>query len=154
MMQQRNQRASHSVGNWAAALATVSLALAVMGCQPAAPGGGGVPAPAPQAEQPDAPKGEAIADPVLREAREQADAILDGLLAGKFEQDQDLWPVARKLKGYQSWSIKSQKIVREGAADFQGVLRSPAGRARFDMTFVKQMSGKWAIGAFSGPNSE
>ena len=102
MMQQRNQRASHSVGKWAAALATVSLALAVTGCQPAAPGGGGVPAPAPQAEQPDAPKGEAIADPVLREAREQADAILDGLLAGNYEADRSL---AVATLGHRRWPI-------------------------------------------------
>jgi hypothetical protein len=91
---------------------------------------------------------------VLREGREQADAILDGLLAGKLDQDQDLSPVARKVKGYQSWSITSQNIVREGAADFQGVLSSPAGRARFDMLLVKQMSGNWAVGTFSGPNPE
>jgi hypothetical protein len=34
------------------------------------------------------------------------------------------------------------------------MLLSPAGRARFEMTLVKQMSGKWAIGTFSGPNPE
>jgi hypothetical protein len=110
--------------------------------------------PGPQAQEPDAPKGEAIADPVLREGREQADAILNGLLAGRFDQDQDLSPVARKLNGYQFWSIKSQKIVREGAAQFQGVLSSPTGRARFDMLLVKQVSGRWAVGSFSGPNPD
>jgi hypothetical protein len=62
--------------------------------------------------------------------------------------------VARKVKGYQSCSIKSQKIVRKGAADFSGVLIGPPGRARFDMTLVKQDSGKWLIGAFSGPKPE
>jgi hypothetical protein len=47
----------------------------------------------------DAPKGKDIADPVLRESREQADVILDGLLTGKFDEDANLSPVARKLKG-------------------------------------------------------
>jgi hypothetical protein len=87
-------------------------------------------------------------------AREQADATLGGLLAGKFDNDADLSPVARKLKGYQSASVKSQKIVRDGAAEFGGVLTGPASRARFDMTLVKQASGKWAVGTFSGPNLE
>ncbi len=93
-----------------------------------------------------------MADPVLREAREQADEILGSLLAGKFDNDPDLWPVARKVKGYRSCTIKSQKIVREGAADFRGVLDSPTGRARFEMTLVKQVGGKWAVGTFSGPD--
>ena len=39
-------------------------------------------------------------------------------------------PVARKVKGYQAYSIKSQKVVREGAADFRGVLTGPAVTAR------------------------
>ena len=107
-----------------------------------------------EADGPDAPKGEAIADPVLRQARVQADSLLDGLLAGKFDQDQDLWPVARKLKGFTSWAIKSQKIVREGTAEFQGVLTRPEGAAQFKVTLVKQASGEWAVGAFSGPNLE
>src|SRR5262245_31293680 len=94
--------------------------LACASCQPAAPKGGG--APAPTAEEPDAPKGDAIADPVLREAREQLDALLTDLLAGKLDQDEFLGRVAKKLKGYQSWSIKSQRLVREGAAGFRGIL--------------------------------
>jgi len=109
---------------WATLLVTVACA----GCQPAAPKGGG--APAPKAEEPDAPKGEAIADPVLREARDQVDAVLKDLLAGKLDQDENFAPVARKLKGYQSWSIKSQQLARDGAADFRGVLTAPGARAR------------------------
>jgi hypothetical protein len=134
------------------ACAVLLFALACTGCQPAAPKGGG--APAPKAEEPDAPKGEAIADPVLREAREQVEAVLADLLAGKLDQDESLVPVARKLKGYQSWSIKSQKLVRDGAVDFRGILTAPGGRASFDVHLVKQVSGKWAIGTFSGPNPE
>jgi hypothetical protein len=95
-----------------------------------------------------------VGDSALREARDQADAVLGGLLAGKFDDDPDLWPVARKLKGYQSCAIKSQQLVREGAADFRGVLTGPAVRARFDMSLMKQANGKWAIGTFSGPNPE
>jgi hypothetical protein len=137
---------------WHAALAGLLFTL-VCGCGPAARGPAGA-APAAKPLEPDAPEGEAIADPVLREAREQADAILDGLLAGKFDQDQELWPVARKLKGFQSASIKSEEIVRAGAADFRGILIGPAGRARFDMHLVKQKNGKWAVGTFGGPNPE
>lgn len=132
--------------------AALLCVLACSGCQPAAPKGGG--APKPKAEEPDAPKGEAIVDPKLREAREQVDAILDGLLAGKFDQDENLAPIAKKLKGYQSWSIKSQQMVRDTEADFRGILIAPPGRARFDVHFVKQASGKWAIGTFGGPTPE
>jgi hypothetical protein len=132
----------------------MSLALTVAGCRPAAPGGGGAPAPAPQAEEPDSPKGEAIADPALREARDQADAVLAGLLAGKFDQDPDLWPAARKLKGYQSAAVKSQKLTGENAAEFEGALSGSAGRARFGLLLVKQQSGKWAVATFSGPYPE
>jgi hypothetical protein len=63
-------------------------------------------------------------------------------------------PLARKLKGYQNCSIKSQGIERENHAVFRGVLNGSAGRARFETTLVKQASGKWAIGMFSGPNPE
>jgi hypothetical protein len=101
----------------------------------------------------EAPKGKAIADPVLRESREQANAILDGLLAGKFDQDPDLSPVARKLKGFGSSLITSQKLVRNDAAEFGATFTSPAGRAGFDMMLVKQVSGKWAVAKFSGPNT-
>ena len=121
---------------------------------PVAGGGGVAPAlPAPAAAV-DAPKGKDIVDPVLRESREKADAILDGLLAGKFDQDADLSPVARKRKGYQSWSITSQKMARPDAATFGGELAGPAGRAAFDMLLVKQQTGHWAVATFSGPNAK
>ena len=120
------------------------------GCRPTAVG----PAPAPHAEEPDAPKGDAIADPVLREARTEADTLLGGLIAAKFDHDPDLAPVARKVIGYQSFSVKSQTMSRVGTAEFWGVLGGPAGRARFDLTLVRQTDGRWAVGAFSGPNPE
>jgi hypothetical protein len=153
-MQQRTWRMDRSFASRTTGLVAASLVLAVTGCRPAAPGGGGAPAPAPNAAEPDAPKGAAVIDPILREARAQADAILSGLLSGKFDNDPDLSPVARKVKGYQSYSIKSQKVVREGAADFRGVLTGLASQGRFDMGLVKQASGKWAVGTFSGPNLE
>lgn len=131
---------------------TLLASFACLGCQPAAPKAGGVPAQ--QAEEPDAPKGEAIGDPLLREARDQVDAVLTDLLSGKLDQDEQFAPVARKLKGYQSWSIKSQQVVRDGEVDFRGVLKAPSARATFDIQFMKQANGKWAIGTFSGPNSE
>jgi hypothetical protein len=152
-MIQHGQIGSSSAARFAG-LVVVFVALAGTGCRPAAPGGGGGPAAAPKAEEPDAPKGEAVPDPTLREARDQADAILGGLLAGKLDNDPDLSPVARKLKGYQSYAIKSQQLVRDGAADLRGVLTGPGARARFDMTLVKQADGKWAVGSFSGPNPE
>jgi hypothetical protein len=106
------------------------------------------------ADEAEAPKGEAIADPVLREARGQADTILRGLLAGKRVDDSMMARLADKLKGFQDASIRSQKIVRENAAEFQGVLAGPRARARFTMTLVKQMDGAWAVASFSGPNPE
>jgi hypothetical protein len=128
--------------------------LACAGCRPAGPGPGGGGLPPPPEERPEAPKGKAIADPVLREARDEAEVILGGLLAGKFENDPDMWPVARKLKGYQSWSVKDQEIVRDGAAEFRGTLSGPRGRARFGMTLVKQTNGRWAVGQFTGPDRD
>jgi hypothetical protein len=124
----------------------------VAGCGPAAPTG--KPSPPAVAEEPDAPMGAAIADPALREARDQADSTLAGLLTGNFGNDPDLAPVAKKMKGYQAASIKAQEIVREGTAQFRGLLTGPAGQATFKMTLVKQRDGHWSIGAFSGPNPE
>ena len=154
MQQRSGGRIGSSLVEWAAGVVVVSFALSIGGCRPVAPGGGGGPALASPAEEPDAQKGEVVADPVLREARDQADAILGGLLAGKFDNDPDLAPVARKVKGYQSSAIKTQQLIRDGAVDFRGVLAGQSGRARFNMTLVKQANGKWAVGEFSGPNPE
>jgi hypothetical protein len=93
-------------------------------------------------------------DAALREARKQADAILTDLLAGKLDNDPALSPVARKLKGYDVYSIESQKIDSDRAAHFGGMLSRSAGRARFEMVLVKQQSGNWAVATFSGPNLE
>jgi hypothetical protein len=93
-------------------------------------------------------------DAALREARKQADAILTDLLAGKLDNAPDLWSVARKLKGYDVYSIESQNIDSDRAAHFGGMLSRSAGRARFEMVLVKQQSGNWAVATFSGPNLE
>jgi hypothetical protein len=103
------------------------------------------------ADEAAAPKGNAIADAVLREARDEADEVLHGLLAGMFDQDENLAVVAEKVKGYTSWSIRSQKIVRGGMAEFQGILSNPAAKATFTMLLVKQAGGQWAVAMFSGP---
>jgi hypothetical protein len=103
------------------------------------------------ADEAAAPKGNAIADPALREARDQADEVLHGLLVGMFDQDENLAVVAEKVKGYTSWSIRSQKIVKGGMAEFQGMLSSPAAKATFTMLLVKQTGGQWAVAMFSGP---
>jgi hypothetical protein len=124
--------------------------LVLAGCRPANPR----PAVRAPAKLPEAPKGEALADPMMREARDQAEAILGDLLAGKFENDPDLVPLSKKLKGYQAWTIRSQEALRADAAAFHGELAAPGARARFTMTLVKQENGKWAVGAFSGPNPQ
>jgi hypothetical protein len=100
-----------------------------------------------------APKGNAIADPLLRQARDQADALLLGLLQGKFDEDDNLALVAEKLKGYTSWSITSQTRTGQRTAQFKGTISKAAGKATFQMTLVKQSSGQWAISKFSGPTS-
>src|SRR5262249_16826748 len=100
-----------------------------------------------------APKGKAIGDPVLRQARDEADALLLGLLQGRFDQDDDLALVAEKLKGYTSWSIRSQATTGPRTAEFKGTVSNAAGKATFSMTLLKHSSGKWTVSRFSGPTS-
>jgi hypothetical protein len=135
-----------------AGLAIATMCLTLMGCGQAGPGDK-VAVPEARAEEPDAPIGWAIADPKLREARWQNDAILTELFAGKAE-GADLARIAEKTKKFRAFSVKSQKMIREGAAEFAGVLSGPDARAGFRLTLVKQDDGKWAIATFSGPNPE
>jgi hypothetical protein len=51
-------------------------------------------------------------------------------------------------KGYESWSIKSQHIVGDETADFQGMLYASGSRMGFHLHLVKQGNGDWAIGVF------
>jgi hypothetical protein len=126
------------------------MCLVLAGCGPQAPVGA---VKAPPANEPDAPVGAAIADPQLREARKENDAILTDLFAGKAE-DSGPQRIAAKLKAYRTFSVKSQKLVRDGTAEFGGVLEGPKDRAGFKLTLVRQTDGKWAIATFSGPNAE
>ena len=132
--------------------------LASLGCErsappaaPAVPKGPAAPAGAPLVE---APKGEAIDDAVLREARAATDDILRKLLDGKTEDDSASEQIAKKIEGYKAAVVTAQKMSREDAAEFEGKFVGPGGRASFKTTVVKQKNGKWAIGHFSGPNAD
>ena len=102
----------------------------------------------------EAPKGEAIDDPVLREARAATEEIFTDLLAGKAQDDSGSARIAEKIGGYKAAVITSQKMTSKDAAQFEGKLMGPPGRASFQATVVKQQNGHWAIGAFSGPNPD
>jgi hypothetical protein len=136
--------------NCLAGLLSFTVLVICIGCNGSGPTTSGASV-GPADDEPAAPKGDAIPDPVLREARDEADAFLLDLLSGKFDQDENLSPVAEKVKGYTSWSIKSQTMARQGAAEFKGIVKSPEGSANFTMTLVKQTGGQWAVGTFSGP---
>jgi len=71
---------------------------------------------------------------------------------GKYDWDSGLASVARKLKVYQSYAIKSQNLDSEKDATFAGVLTGPTSQAHFDVLLVKQQSGQWAVGTFGGPD--
>ena len=129
-------------------LFTVMLLVVAVGCSGSAPTAASV---APASDAASAPKGNAIPDPVLRQARDEAEAILLGLLSEEFDQDENLALVAENMKGYTSWSVKSQTLARPGAAEFKGTVDSPQGSAKFTMTLVKQAGGQWAVATFSGP---
>ena len=139
------------------ALLVCLIAIAGSGCNRRVPLAGPPPAKGPVAAPAvivEAPKGEAIEDPVLREARAATDEILSGMLAGKAQDDTGSEQIARKIGGYKSAVITAQKMTREDAAQFEGKLEGPGNRASFNATVVKQKNGKWAIGYFSGPNAD
>jgi hypothetical protein len=93
-------------------------------------------------------------DPMMKEARSDAEAVLNDLLAGKLDNDPNLAPVAGKLKGFRSWSIQSQSIDPDNrkAVNFSGTLKGPQGEKTFVASMVKQQNGKWTIGYFQGPD--
>jgi hypothetical protein len=93
-------------------------------------------------------------NPLVKEAKPDTEGILNDLLAGKDDNDPDLGPVARKVKGYQSWSIERQSLDPDDpkAVNFTGTLKGPKGEATFTASMKKQQNGKWMIGHFSGPN--
>ena len=94
--------------------------------------------------------------PQAREAVAATTDILDRLLAGKLDEDPNLSPVARKVKGYRTWSITTAASVagEPPAWNFGGTLDGGArGSARFSVRMVRQRNGGWAVGSFSGPNA-
>jgi hypothetical protein len=129
------------------------IAIAVSGCNrlAAPPVKGPAVAPAVIVE---APKGDEIEDPVLREARAATDEILSSMLAVKAQEDSGSERIAKKIGTYQAAVITSQKMTGKDAARFEGKLTAPTAQASFQATVVKQQNGKWAIGSFSGPNAE
>ncbi len=93
-------------------------------------------------------------DPMVKEARSDTEAVLNDLLAGKYDNDPNFAPVAHKLKGFQSWSIERQNLDPDNpkAVNFRGTLKGPQGEARFVASMVKQQNSKWMIGWFQGPH--
>jgi hypothetical protein len=93
-------------------------------------------------------------NPMVKEARSDTEAILNDLLAGKYDNDPDFAPVAGKLRGFQSWSIQGEQIDPDSpkAVNFSGTLKGPRGEATFTASMTKQQDGKWMIGYFSGPD--
>jgi hypothetical protein len=91
---------------------------------------------------------------MVKEARADTEAVLNDLLAGKYDNDPNFAPVAQKVKGFQSWSLERQQIDPDNpkAVNFSGTLKGSSGEATFTASMVKQQNGKWMIGYFSGPN--
>jgi hypothetical protein len=96
-------------------------------------------------------------DPELGAAQAATTNALDALLAGTLAADDPLAPVARKVAGYQTWSVTARTPVAgpPPAWDFSGTLAAAPGRsARFTVRMVKQQSGHWAVGLFRGPDPQ
>ncbi|HVX16170.1 MAG TPA: hypothetical protein VHC22_33600 [Pirellulales bacterium] len=94
-------------------------------------------------------------DPKVKEALSDTQTFLKDMLAGQYDEDPDLAALARKLDGFQSFSIESQMIDRGNPVDtvnFSGTLKGPSGEAAFTASMVKQQNGKWMVGSFDGPN--
>jgi hypothetical protein len=90
---------------------------------------------------------------LVKEARADTEAVLNDLLAGKYDHDTNFAPVARRVKGYTSWSIDSQEVDPDSpqAVTIDGTLSGPSGEATFSASMRKQQNGKWMIGWFTGP---
>ena len=145
---------------WPAAVAmAVALACGVAGCEKPRAGTPAAPAPATAPAPGFAPAllAAGAADPDLKAARAAASDTLDGLLSGRYDNDRDLAPVARKVRGYTSWSVASQEKQSHGAGapaswDFTGTLAAPGSAAGFTASLFKQGDGTWAVGSFDGPH--
>lgn len=93
-------------------------------------------------------------DPIVKEAKADTDALFKDLLAGKANEDTMLATIAAKVKPFDSVAIESQKLMpgQPKTVRFDGTLKGARGEAKFSVRMVKQGSGKWAIGTFSGPH--
>jgi len=86
-------------------------------------------------------------DPAVRAARPDAEAFLNGLLAGQFDADPDYAPVAARVKGYATWAIRSERLTGEpgNPIDYVCVLDGPAGKADWAFRMTRQQTGKWML---------
>jgi hypothetical protein len=93
-------------------------------------------------------------NPTVKEARADTEAILNDLLAGKYDNDPNFAPLAHQLTGFESWSLERQELAADQpmSVNFSGTLKGPSGEATFRLSVVKQQNGKWMIGDFSGPD--
>jgi hypothetical protein len=112
------------------------------------PRGPAAPAVPPQVKKND------VDNPTIKEARADTEAALNDLLAGEYDNDPNYAPIARKLKGFDSWVIDSQEVDPDNprAVNIGGTLQGPSGGATFTASMRKQQDGRWMIGAFSGPD--
>src|SRR4051812_29123055 len=102
------------------------------GCKPTMP---------PKAASPSAIPKKSVADnPLVKEALPDTEAILQDLLAGIYDDDPTLSPVARKVKGFQSWSFETLEPNPDlpPSVNFSGILKGPKGEADFTVLMVKQ----------------
>src|SRR5260370_38464844 len=78
--------------------AGVMLLAAAIGCGQSGTAPGGNTSVMAAADEAAVPKGNAIADPVLREARDQADEVLHGLLAGMVGPEENFAGLCRERR--------------------------------------------------------
>jgi hypothetical protein len=109
---------------------------------------------APPAAPTSAPRQDADETPLVKEVRAETGTILDDLLIGKYDDDPSYAPIARKLKGWTSWTIQTaaQEEGSPPTVKVAGTLAGPNREATFSALIVKQETGRWMIGTFSGPN--
>jgi len=110
---------------------------------------------APPAAPTGAPRQDADETPLVKEVRAETGTILDDLLAGKYDDDPSYAPIARKLKGFRSWSIQTAALDKDSppTVKVEGTLVGANRDATFSALIVKQeATGRWMIGSFNGPN--
>jgi hypothetical protein len=86
----------------------------------------------------------------LSAAQTAATALLDDLIARKFDGDPELGVLANKLSEYHGWNVYKQ-TGGEKQWVFTGYFHSINGWADFALTMVKQGDGSWKMATMSGP---